>query len=95
MSDKYNSPEKSNRRQFLKKLGIGAASLGAFSMMPASAFKVRSPDFEFFGTDNTAEISASDGVVDLSGSNRMRLPTVSGNPSTTSVGDIWYDTNAD
>lgn len=88
-----------SRRKFLKKAGLGLAGVGAFSMLPASAVDIKSSNLKFFGTDSTVDMNVSDGVVNLSGSNRMTLPQHDGSqsnaPSGATTGDMWYDTNAD
>jgi hypothetical protein len=102
MNPEDDKDENMSRRNFLKKMGVGAAGLGAFSMLPASAVNVRSSSLKFFGTDDSAEFNIGDGGpinmntnVDMSSANKVTLPQVSGSPSSTSVGDMWYDTDAD
>jgi len=48
--------EKVSRRDFLKKLGVGAVGLGALSLPSASALNLRSNNLQFYGGDGETDV---------------------------------------
>lgn len=75
-----HSPQFS-RRDFIRKAGLGAAGLGAFSMLPSAAAKINVRDqLEMHG-----DLTINEHTLYLSDSQ----------PNNPAPGDIWIDTSTD
>jgi hypothetical protein len=82
-----------SRRNFLKKIGLGAAGLGVLGVSPASALNIRSDSLSFYGgsgesgtdfnIDSNGDVSIN-GVMTINGA--INIPEVSSDPSN---GNIW------